>query len=95
MRFSAVPEVLFQNANLSWSEVSRLVNFALEIATLLHIWQSHPHGSAGNPFIGGFQKISVDRFCRKILSQIMNLFVHFFSLASVSLASLRAFAILD
>ena len=29
-------------------------------------------------FIGGFQKISVDRFCRKILSQIMNLFVHFF-----------------
>lgn len=31
-------------------EVSRLVNFALEIATLLHIWQSHLHGSAGNPF---------------------------------------------
>jgi len=29
-------------------------------------------------FIGGFQKISVDRFYRKILSQIMNLFVHFF-----------------
>ena len=36
MRSSAVPEVLFQNAGLSWLEVSRLVNFALEIATLLH-----------------------------------------------------------